>query len=100
MKERNAANCVTVTIFTRGESQDIEDCNQERKVSMMGEPDQKEADAGRKIVFSYGFVRDSDMESKDKVSKAGWRLLKEMVLNLTRVAIMQRFPSLKICQGR
>ena len=41
---------------------------------MMGEPDQKEADAGRKIVFSYGFVRDSDMESKDKVSKAGWRL--------------------------
>ena len=47
---------------------------QSGKVSVMGEPDQKEADAGRKIVFSYGFVRDSDMESKDKVSKVGWRL--------------------------
>lgn len=30
----------------------------------MAEPDQREADAGRKIVFSYGFVRDSDMEAK------------------------------------
>ena len=30
----------------------------------MVEPDQREADAGRKIVFSYGFVRDSDMEAK------------------------------------
>ena len=30
----------------------------------MGEPDQREADAGRKIVFSYGFVRDSDMDAK------------------------------------
>ena len=30
----------------------------------MVEPDQRDADAGRKIVFSYGFVRDSDMEAK------------------------------------
>ena len=30
----------------------------------MGEPDNKEADAGRKIIFSYGFVRDSDMDTK------------------------------------
>ena len=30
----------------------------------MGEPDQREVDAGRKIVFSYGFVRDSDMDAK------------------------------------
>ena len=31
----------------------------------MGEPENKEADAGRKIIFSYGFVRDSDMDTKE-----------------------------------
>ena len=31
----------------------------------MGEPDNKEADAGRKIIFSYGFVKDSDMDTKE-----------------------------------
>ena len=31
----------------------------------MAESEQKEADAGRKIVFSYGFVRDSDMDVKE-----------------------------------
>ena len=40
----------------------------------MVEPDQREADAGRKIVFSYGFVRDSDMEAKVMLYHDAYRI--------------------------
>ena len=44
--------------------------------SDMGEPENKEADAGRKIIFSYGFVRDSDMDTKEMFLMArSWKLI-------------------------
>ena len=33
------------------------------------DPAEKEADAGRKIIFSYGFVRDTDMSTQGSSSK-------------------------------